>query len=131
MLSKHEEQAERRDVIENEKRLRASTLSQFAQSDADIDRGRFTVHEQSRVIGSSPSPASQYPAGPAWTTDPGSQCIEPPLSPHDNPALEPSDPEQSFSLSQDALATPSPSSLQAPPLANEGLGFSQRAYRRF
>jgi hypothetical protein len=32
------------------------------------------------VIGSTPSPASAYPAGPAWSADPGSQCVEPPLS---------------------------------------------------
>src|SRR5689334_435662 len=67
MLSGQEEQAERLDVLKNDARVRGSTFSQFAESDADTDRGRFTSHERSTVIGSSPTPASQYPAGPAWS----------------------------------------------------------------
>jgi hypothetical protein len=140
MINNDATMKEKADMLRNDQR---STFAQFAQSDADTPRGRFTVHEQSRVIGSSPSPASQYPAGPAWTTDPGSQMLEPPLSPYENPALEPSELAPAFSplvvqgnvgdlepsLSP-AQETPSPSS-QAPPLADKGLGFSQRAYRRF
>jgi hypothetical protein len=125
MLSKHEEQAERRDVLENEKRLRASTLSQFAQSEANTPRGRFAAHEQSRVIGTEAIP--KYPAA-FLQHDPVPQ--EPALG-YAIDALNPSDPEQSFSLSQDALETPSPSSQVVSPLTGEGLGFSQRAYRRF
>jgi hypothetical protein len=126
-LSRQEEQNDRLEVLENEKRLKGATLSQFAQADAAEARGRFTAHEQSKVIGSTLVP--QYPAGPAWCADPGSQCIEPPLSPYDNPALEPSDLEPS-SLPSPAQAPPSRS--QAPPLANERLGsFSSRTYRRF
>jgi hypothetical protein len=60
MLSRHEEQNDRLEVLENEKRLRASTLSQFAQSEAAEARGRFTAHEQSTVVGGSAIP--KYPA---------------------------------------------------------------------
>ena len=55
-----EEQADRREYLENEKRLRGTTLSQFAQSDAAEDRGRFTAHEKSTVIGADATP--KYPA---------------------------------------------------------------------
>jgi hypothetical protein len=63
-LSRQEEQNDRLEVLENEKRLKGATLSQFAQADAAEARGRFTAHEQSKVIGSTLVP--QYPAGPAW-----------------------------------------------------------------
>ena len=78
---------EQRD-LENERKLReqrGTTFSQFAQAEADQVQGRFAAHEKSNVVGSAPIPA--YPAGPNWSTDPGSQCIEPPLS-YDNPALD-------------------------------------------
>jgi hypothetical protein len=64
-----------------------TTYLQHAQSDADIPRGRFTAYERSSVTGATPNPASLYPAGPAWSADPGSQLLEPPLG-FDNPALE-------------------------------------------
>jgi hypothetical protein len=124
MLSKHEEQAERRDVLENEKRLRASTLSQFAQSEAAEARGRFTAHEQSTVVGATPLPKyPQLPASSPWA-GPDLVPTEPPLgyAIDELSALEPS------SLPSPAQAPPNPSS-QAPPLADERLGFS--AYRRF
>ena len=135
MLSKHEEQAERLDVLENEKRLKrglalsrgtsAGGGSTFLDHTHNDIGGRCAAISSPHVVGEHEIP--KYPAGPAWTTDPGSQMLEPPLS-YDNPALEPSDLEPS-SLPSPAQATPSRS--QAPPLANERLGFSQRAYRRF
>jgi hypothetical protein len=67
MLSKQEEQAERLEVLENEKRLKGTTLSRFGQSEADTPRGRFSEQGKSTQIGSTPNPASQYPKGPAWT----------------------------------------------------------------
>lgn len=126
MLSRQEEQSERREVLENDKRVREQGSTFLAHTHNGAG-GRFAAISSPTVIGAEATP--KYPQGPAWCADPGSQMLEPPLSPHDNPALEPSDPEQSFSLSQDALATLSPSS-QVPPPLHEGLGFSQRAYRR-
>jgi hypothetical protein len=84
MLSKQEEQAERRDIIENEKRLRGSTLSQFAQSDAAEARGRFSAISNPTVIGTETTP--KYPQGPAWCADPTG--VEPPLGVDIN-AMEP------------------------------------------
>jgi hypothetical protein len=70
MLSKQEEQQDRREVLRNDAKVRGATFSDFAQAEASEARGRFTAHERSTVIGSAPSPASAYPAGPAWTCDP-------------------------------------------------------------
>jgi hypothetical protein len=137
MLSKHEEQAERLDVLENEKRLkRGSSLSRgtsdiqgstyLGHTHNDVG-GRFSAISNPTVIGATAVP--NYPAASAWSADPGSQMLEPPLSPYDNPALEPPPSDLGPSVSP-AKATPNPSS-QAPPLADEGLGSSQRAYRRF
>jgi hypothetical protein len=89
-LSRQEEMEDRREVLENEKRLREQGSTFLSHTHNDIG-GRFAAISSPHVVGSSPSPASQYPAASAWTTDPGSQMLEPPLSPHDNPALEPSD----------------------------------------
>jgi hypothetical protein len=131
MLSKHEEQAERLEVLENEKRLRATTLSQFAQSEADIDRGRFTAHERSTVVGATPIP--KYEGAPNWAHDP--VPTENPLGysinemdttgqPYELRAssLEPS------SLSPAQGNSPNPAPPQTPLTA--GLGFSSRTYRR-
>jgi hypothetical protein len=82
MTTEHQhEQQERRETVLNDARLRqqrqGSTFSQFAQAEADIHRGRFTGHEKSTVIGSTPLAASQYPAGPIWGT--ADQAPEPSL----------------------------------------------------
>jgi hypothetical protein len=69
------EQHERREVLRNDLKVKGTTLSQFAQSDVDTPRGRFTSHEQSTVVGASPTPA--YPAGPAWCA--ADQGLEPAL----------------------------------------------------
>jgi hypothetical protein len=67
MLSKQEEAQERREVLENDRLLReqqkASTFHQHAQAQADeTAQGRFRATGTPRVIGSTPSPAAQYPA---------------------------------------------------------------------
>jgi hypothetical protein len=69
MLSKQIEQADRLEVLENEKRLRnqGSTFSQFAESEASTPLGRFNAISNPTIIGSKPSPATQYPQGPAWS----------------------------------------------------------------
>lgn len=77
-------QAERREFLENEKRLReGTTFSQFAKSESDEPRGRFTATEKAAVIdGVTPS----YPKGPDWAVDPVPK--EEPLN-YDINAMEP------------------------------------------
>ena len=62
MLSKHEEQQERLDVLKNEQRLRnqGSTFSEFAQSDAATSRGRYGAISSPQVVGQQAIP--NYPA---------------------------------------------------------------------
>jgi hypothetical protein len=102
------EQAERRRVFAQDQSLpkRATTFHQFAQSDAQTPRGRFTQVDAATVVGANPT--IDYPAGPAWCADPGSQCVEPPLG-FDNPALEPAflaSPAQATGPTSDAPSTP-------------------------
>jgi hypothetical protein len=65
------EQEERRRTLDNDRRVReqqqGATLSDFATAEAAEDRGRFTAHEKSTVVGSTPNPATAYPQGPAWS----------------------------------------------------------------
>ena len=127
MLSKHEEQAERRDVLENEKRLRASTLSQFAQADAAEARGRFTAHEQSKVIGSTLVP--QYPAGPAWCD--ADQGLEPPLG-YAIDAQEPLEPSCLPSPAQGNSGDPdAPSTPPSPSRSMSSSAGRRPSFRRF
>ena len=102
-LSRQEEMLERKLTIENDRKVReqqdrvfapdqslprqATTMHAFALADAATPRGRYTAQERSTVVGA--NPVIDYPAGPAWCADPGSQLLEPPLG-IDNPALEPS-----------------------------------------
>lgn len=133
-LSRFEEQDERREVVQNEQRLRnpGTTLNQFAQSDANEPRGRFSAISNPTVIGA--TAVSQYPAGPAWCADPGSQMLEPPLS-YDNPALEPSSLGPSLPSAQGNSGDPDAPSTTAP---SAGLASSSgrrpsssRSFRRF
>ena len=89
MLSSQEEQEERRRVFAPDQSLpnQASTFHQRAVADAAMPRGRFSAVEAATVVGANPT--IDYPAGSAWSADPGAQCVEPPLG-FDNPALEPS-----------------------------------------
>ena len=83
------DQAERRAVLENDRKVleqQGSTYFQHGQSQADeVNQGRFAATGSPRVIGATPTP--QYPqAGPPFQRDPVPN--EPPLSAHENPALE-------------------------------------------
>jgi hypothetical protein len=91
MLSKHEEERERRETLENDRRVReqqkqseASTFHQHAQAAADdLAGGRFAGVNPSTVVGS--EPAVKYPAAsPTWQIQ---LPDEPPLG-FDNPALD-------------------------------------------
>jgi hypothetical protein len=105
MLSRQEEMAERQRVFAQDQSLRGSTLHQHAQADALTPRGRFSAVDAATVVGSKSDVSGAYPAGPAWSADPGSQCVEPPLV--DNPALEPSSAEaQAPEPTSDAPSSP-------------------------
>jgi hypothetical protein len=90
MLENQIDQAERNRVLENDRRVMeqreqerrvfaddqslprpGTTYNQFAQSDADIPRGRFTEHERSTVVGAQPT--INYPAAAAHQHDPVGQ----------------------------------------------------------
>jgi hypothetical protein len=118
MLSKHEEQAERRDVIENEKRLRGSSSGQgstfLSHTHNDIG-GRFAAISSPVVVGTESIP--KYPAA-FLNHDPVPQ--EPALGVDIN-EMEPCG--QPHELKASSLG---PSSEA--PLGAEGL--SSRAYRR-
>ena len=145
MLSKQQEQAERLDVLRNEQRLRnqgGSTFSAFAQADADIDRGRFTAHERSTVVGA--TPVTKYDGAPNWACDPVPQ--EPSLDVNINempvcgePHEQRPSPSPEPSIHSSALATPQPhvqettssSSSVVLPEPEVRLGsFSRRTFRR-
>ena len=55
-----ESQATRRRVLQNDARLRGSTFAQFAMSEAEEVRGRFSATERAAVIGATSTP--NYPA---------------------------------------------------------------------
>jgi hypothetical protein len=86
-MNDRREQEESRRVFAESLPRKATTMHAFALADAATPRGRYTEQERSTVVGA--NPVIDYPAGPAWCADPGSQLLEPPLG-FDNPALEPS-----------------------------------------
>ena len=117
MLSKQEEEQERRETLENDLRVlreRGSTFHQHAQSAAnDTGGGRFASLGAPHVTGSSAVPI--YPAGPQWTADPGSQVVEPPLGVAID-QLEPSTlpcAEETCAPAGAAAAAPAPDSLRS------------------
>jgi hypothetical protein len=130
MLSKHEEQTERRDVIENEKRLRGSSSGQgstfLSHTHTDIG-GRFAAISSPHVVGEKQIP--KYPAAflqhdpvpdePALGVD--VNALEPCGEPH----------ELKATLGRPSLSpvTKATSSASKAPLGAEGL--SSRTYRRF
>ena len=126
MLSKQEEQEERRKTLENDRSVReqaGSTFARFAQSEAEEVRGRFSAISSPQVVGATPIP--KYEGAPNWAHDP--VPTEQPLG-FDNPALDPA-PEPAPSASE-ALATDPNPAPSIPPLAERpsGLGSS---FRRF
>ena len=86
MLSKQEEEQERRETLENDRKVleRGSTFHQHAQAAAnDLGGGRFAGVNPTTVVGS--EPAIKYPAASStWQIQ---LPDEPPLG-FDNPALE-------------------------------------------
>jgi hypothetical protein len=104
-----DEQAERREVLENEKRLReqGSTFAQFAASEADTPRGRFAAHERATVIGSEPIVRyPQLPASSPWA-GPDPVPTEAPLNLDVN-AMEPCGEPHELKASAPTLEPPTP-----------------------
>jgi hypothetical protein len=126
MLSRQEEQAERLEVMENDKRLRRSQGSTFFDHTHNDTGGRYSAISNATVIGTDPIP--RYPQLPASSPWAGPDLVgdEPPLS--DNPALNP----PSAELEPPAvLATPpNPEPAAIPLAARSGLGLFPRTYRR-
>src|SRR5215471_5611458 len=110
MLSSQEEQEVRRRTMQNDARVReqGGTMHAFAVSDAATPRGRYSQVTTENVVGATALP--NYPAGPAWCADPGSQLLEPPLG-LDNPALDPS----MSGVVEGSGGAPSASDVAAPP----------------
>ena len=83
------DQAERRETLENDRKVReaehqrllreGTTFHQHAQAFADeLSQGRFAATGSPRVVGSTPNPSMQYPAAsPPFQSDPVG--TEPPL----------------------------------------------------
>jgi hypothetical protein len=151
-LSKHEEQASRLEILENDKALRGassqgSSFAQFAASEASTPLGRFSAISNPTVIGSTPTPASAYPAAflqhdpvpdePALGVD--INAMEPVGQPHElkasiaslGPTPAQASPGRSSLISSFVQETPN-SSPPETALAGEELGsFSRETFRRF
>ena len=132
MLSSQEEQREREEVMrqdadfrrqqrEQAQREQSSTFHQHAQSEANVDLGRFGTLGNPTVVGA--EPAVKYPQLPSSSPWSGAQPepgIEPPLG-FENSALEPS-------TSHACVEATSPASADAPSLSDlASLGDAQRA----
>jgi hypothetical protein len=85
MLSKQEEQAERRATLENDRRLREQTGTYLSHTHDDIHQGRFAGVGPTTIVGTSPNPYPPLPSSSPWS-GPDLVGDEPPLS-FDNPAL--------------------------------------------
>jgi hypothetical protein len=114
MLSKHEEQEERRQVLENDKALRGassqgSTFAQFAASEVGTPLGRFSAISNPVVVGSEPIP--KYPAA-FLQHDP--VPTEPPLGVDIN-AMEPVGQPHELKASISSLGPPDLAEAQEPP----------------
>jgi hypothetical protein len=70
MLSRQEEETERRRVFAQDQSVQrqATTMHQFAQSEAETPRGRFSAVDNATVVGAQPT--TNYPAAAAHQHDP-------------------------------------------------------------
>jgi hypothetical protein len=127
MLSSQLDQADRKEVLENDKRVRGSTFLDHTTNDTG---GRFAQVGAAHVVGSTATP--NYPQASApFQCDPVPD--EPPLG-FDNPALNPSDLEPSSSAAQAPDPTsnaPSLTPLSDGQRTDVGSLSNKRVYRRF
>ena len=112
MLSKQEEDAERRATLENDRKVReqqrGTTFHQYAQSTANDDAGgRWASVNAVSVVGA--APAVRYPAAAAHQRDPAG--VEPPLGYDVNemPGLEPSTDNSSLAAVEETGGAEAPS----------------------
>jgi hypothetical protein len=70
------EQQERRETLENDRKVREQTGTFMSHTHIDDAGGRFAQVNAATVIGATPVPS--YPQGPAWSVDPSG--VEPPLN---------------------------------------------------
>jgi hypothetical protein len=121
MLSKQEEEQERRATLENDRRVReqqsqGTTMFQHAQAHAgELSGGRFAAIGAPRVVGSTPNPSAQYPAASAahQTELPPEPALGYPI---DQPTSEPSAGLSAVEQLGGAAAAPSaPPEHAAPP----------------
>jgi hypothetical protein len=132
MLSSQLDQADRKEVLENDRRLRqqqeqGSTFLEHTHNEAG---GRYAAISSPQIVGST-TPIPKYEGAPNWAHDPSG--IEPSLGYRiDNSELTPS-------AEPPAAPTPDPGHEEhtsvsdvATPLAAKrlGLGLSSRTYRR-
>src|SRR5262249_25324126 len=128
MLSSQEEMAERKRVLDNDRKVReGGTFHQFAEADANTPLGRFSAISNAYVVGSKSDVASAYPA--ASSAHQTELPPEPPLS-FDNPALEPSLLAQAQAPPNPAPGDVAPSTTSCVERRDVGLG-SFRTFRRF
>jgi hypothetical protein len=125
MLSKQEEQAERKEVLENDKRLREQG-STFLDHQHDEAGGRFKEVGASNVIGSTEMIAGAYPAASS-----AHQTELPPEKPlgYDINALEPLEPSVTHgsAAQSESAPLPTPGDVER---TTEPLLSSRRNYRR-
>jgi hypothetical protein len=102
MLESQREQEERRRTLQNDVRVREQTGTFMSHTHDDIHQGRFAAIGPAVIVGSTEFP--NYPAAAAHQRDPVPD--EPPLSPYENDAFEPS--TSSAGCIGDADVPPSP-----------------------
>jgi hypothetical protein len=128
MLSKQEDERERRETLENDRKVRerehqrllrqGTTMFQHAQSHANDEAGgRFAAVNPTTVVGAQPPTYPQLPSSSPWSGSQPEPGPEPPLSVHENPALEPSTASSSFPVEDPggAPSSASPRNVAAPP----------------
>jgi hypothetical protein len=130
MLTRQEEEQERRETLENDRLVReaeqrrllleGTTMFQHGQSQADeVSQGRFAATGVPYVTGSQPIPKiPQLPSSSPWSGTQPEPGIEPPLC-FDNPAFEPSTPNASVEVTGGAPSSSPCADVVAPP-SSEG-----------
>jgi hypothetical protein len=137
MLSRQEEDRERRETLLNDQRVRrqqeqtGSTFHQHAQADVAMPRGRFAAVTTATVVGA--DPITNYPAAASHQHDP---CGQEPslgyrindLNPSD---LEPSALPEAQGTGEPTDGAPSPTLGHDVEQRDVGSSLSSPTYRRF
>ena len=122
MLSKQEEDRERRETLRNDLKVRqqqreqGASFHQFAEADAAIPLGRFTQVNTATVVGGNAVP--QYPAASSPWQGPDLVGLEPPTG-YRIDAMTPDDPAELSSFPQQATGPTSDDAPSPNPLSDE------------